>query len=763
MWGKWERCALAVALVLGCVTAVTGSGTALENGLQSVRDAVRSHSASGQIHIVEVDARSIAAIKHWPWPRGEHARLVDALRVVGANTIAFDVDFSAPSDAIEDERFAAALRRARGAVILPTFRQSEGSGASDQIESLPIASLRNAAFLGAVNIVPDADGFVRRAPFGTITAGAPRPSLAALLGRHNGTAFDDFPIDFAIEPASVPRHSFIDVVRDPAKATALAGKDVIIGATAIELGDRYAVPRHGVIPGVVIQAIAAETLRRGTPVHWSPILAIALAIVIGWAAGMMKTTARLLAVAVAGGSLLMLAAGLAQALLSASLPIVPALVTLVTAALFGIIRQRMLAHHHRARIDAATGMPNRAALDDRVRTVPRAQVVAAVIARFDDIAASLGPAATAQMVQRVAERLALVATDRMVFRLDDRLLAWDATHLDPEALIDSLRGLRAVFRSPVEVGGRRIDVALSFGIASGDGATAGIATAAAAAASHALESGDRWQFADNVRTDAAERDLSLMNELDDALSTNSVDVVFQPKLQIASGAVVSAEALVRWTHPKRGPISPEVFVGLAEQTDRIDGLTLYVLRGVIAALKATAAAGAPITIAVNISAKLLSSPSFDAEVVRLLEPHRGILDRLIFEVTESAAVADIVAARATLTRYRKLGIAISMDDYGTGLSTLTYLKQLPLSELKIDRSFVTDAHRNGSDAILVQSTIELAHRLGLKIVAEGVEDQECLDFLARAGCDYAQGWLVSKPLPLPLLIDYIKPALKSAA
>ncbi len=155
-----------------------------------------------------------------------------------------------------------------------------------------------------------------------------------------------------------------------------------------------------------------------------------------------------------------------------------------------------------------------------------------------------------------------------------------------------------------------------------------------------------------------------------------------------------------------------------------------------------------VTAAINISAKLLSSAPFNADVERIVAAAGIPTSALVFEVTESAAMSDTGAAIAALRRYRDLGIAVSMDDYGTGQSPLTYLRQLPLNELKIDRSFVQFAHQNHDDGVLVRSTIELAHQLGLKVVAEGVEDAACLDFLTEHGCDLVQGYLIAKPLPL---------------
>ena len=310
-----------------------------------------------------------------------------------------------------------------------------------------------------------------------------------------------------------------------------------------------------------------------------------------------------------------------------------------------------------------------------------------------------------------------------------------------------MRALRALMLNPVEVGGRRVDVTLAIGFA-GEGAKGGATRTIANAmlSAERAESGGGWHSHDSSEDEALDRDLSLLGELDEAVATGQLRVFYQPKLDIAKGVISSVEALVRWEHPTRGFMRPDLFIPLAEQNDRIGGLTMYVLRQTIADLLEWERNGNAISGAVNISAKLLTLGDFVTDVRRLVEESPIDPRRLVFEVTESAAMHDPAGAAAALRSFAELGIGISMDDYGTGQSTLSYLKQLPLGELKIDRSFVQFAHQNRSDGVLVRSTIELAHELGLKVVAEGVEDDGCLAFLRDAGCDLAQGYLISKPV-----------------
>jgi diguanylate cyclase len=743
----WRAAALAASCALGITAGVSGWGTGLDRAIRQLGWSIRAQAATGNLHIVEVDARSIVSIDHWPWPRGHHARLVDRLREAGAASITFDVDFSSPSAPGEDAVFAAALERAGGKVVLPTFRQEAGGGANGWTESLPIPRLSAHAAAASVTVQPDTDGLVRRMPMGTITAGVPRPSLSAIVAGVNGSAGDDFPIDFAINPASIPRHSFVDIRDGRFDPAEIRGKAIVIGATAIELGDRYAVPNYGVIPGVVIQALAAETLRRGVPRESGWQLPLLVALGLGALILAARSRLRLALASIAAPMVLIGAALLIEGLLRWTFPVAPALVAVSAAALAAAAMRALAAARRRRLHDAETGLPNRLALLHALQTYPGQGVLAAHIADFEKLAAGLGTAATAELVKRVRDRVALVSQGATVYRIEDRVLAWRC--YDKADLDQRIATLRTTMLSPVDVAGRRIDVALAIGFAEeteGVGADRVVAYAGLAAA-QALAAGSGWHTHHTTDDETVDRELSLLGELDEAIGKDEIYVVYQPKLDLAANRITSVEALVRWQHPSRGFLRPDLFIPLAERNDRIAGLTLHVLHQTIADVRRWNALGHAVTGAVNISAKLLSS----AEFIRAL---RGLVEEsgidpawLTFEVTESAAMHDPKGAAAALGSFRAMGIAISMDDYGTGQSTLSYLKQLPLNELKIDRSFVQFAHQNRGDGVLVRSTVNLAHELGLKVVAEGVEDAECLDFLRAIGCDMVQGYFVSRPVP----------------
>jgi diguanylate cyclase len=250
----------ALAAFASLFAGVAGIGQSFDETMQTIRDNIRNRPASGKVIVIEIDAKSIAQLKSWPWPRRYHAQLVDALANLGVSTIAFDVDFSAPSNLADDMAFAEALKRFGGGAILATFSQRESSQGSSKIENLPISMFRDNAILASVNVLPDEDGVMRHYDYGSVTAATPRPSIAAMVANHQGSINQSFRIDTSIDPNSIPTFSFVDVITGKVPRGQLVGKSVIVGATAIELGDRYVVARGGIIPGVFVQALAAETL-----------------------------------------------------------------------------------------------------------------------------------------------------------------------------------------------------------------------------------------------------------------------------------------------------------------------------------------------------------------------------------------------------------------------------------------------------------------------------------------------------------------------
>lgn len=426
----------------------------------------------------------------------------------------------------------------------------------------------------------------------------------------------------------------------------------------------------------------------------------------------------------------------------------------VTAGLFLIaaVASRLAWARSRSRglVNALTGLPNLAALaaDKAGRDLP---LVAVRVHNFAEIVSTLNADGEKQFVEQIVARLGLGDRQRVIFQGDEGIFAWFGDKGMPFA--NHLEALHALFRSPIRVFGTNYDAALSFGVEVGSSRSMSSRLGSAlVAADEADGEALKWKFHDPARLQEVPWRLSLLSQLDDAIDDGQVWLAYQPKLDLKTGRTVGAEALARWTHPEKGPISPTEFVTAAEQSDRIEKLTDFVLDQAIGATAEMVRKGYDFGIAVNLSARMLNDRRLPERVAAVLGRHGLNADKLTLELTETAAISGTGNGIDLLNRLRDLGVRIAIDDYGTGLSTLDYLKKMPASEIKIDQSFIKTMRDNRSDLIMVQSTIALAHSLGRTVVAEGVEDPRSLEQLRDMECDIAQGFIVGRPMSFDELV-----------
>jgi EAL domain-containing protein (putative c-di-GMP-specific phosphodiesterase class I) len=261
-------------------------------------------------------------------------------------------------------------------------------------------------------------------------------------------------------------------------------------------------------------------------------------------------------------------------------------------------------------------------------------------------------------------------------------------------------------------------------------------------------------YASGLDRDSRQR-LSLLSDFQRALERDELVVYYQPIVDVRAGEVRGAEGLVRWEHPEHGLLPPGAFIDAVEQTGLIGPLTRHVLERSIAQCSQWRANGQDLSVAVNLSVRNLLDPSLPLQISDLLDAYHLPADRLQLEITESMIMSDPERALQIVGRLSDLGVRLSVDDFGTGYSSLANLKRLPIDELKIDRSFVSPMMQDESDLIIVRSTINLGHDLGLKVIAEGVEDELTLKRLATLGCDLAQGYHLSRPLAPDAFTDWI--------
>jgi diguanylate cyclase (GGDEF)-like protein len=418
------------------------------------------------------------------------------------------------------------------------------------------------------------------------------------------------------------------------------------------------------------------------------------------------------------------------------------------------IAEREVQLAHNALHDPLTGLPNRALVMERLGSAVSSQRPVALlylgIDNFRGISSSIGLEGVEQLLRLISEQLKLpLRPGDTVARLSDNeflLLVHNAETDSAVAVADRLQRLLV---KPQRIGEQDIAMDACIGIAAypadGDSA-AELLRRASIARQDASQLPGRLQVYVEGRDVAHQRQISLIRDLRQAPRNGELALHYEPKLDIRNGRVTQAEALLRWQHPQFGSVSPAEFIVLAERTGSIQLLTNWVIEEALRQLAEWARRGLVLQLSVNISADDLVDSNLADRVSALLKLHRVPAEQLIFEITESAIMREPEQSLKVLNRLREFGISLSVDDFGTGYSSLAHLKRLPVQELKIDQSFVRDLDETSEDAVIVRSTIEMSHNLGLKVVAEGVEYEHSLRLLERWQCDTAQGYLISRPL-----------------
>jgi diguanylate cyclase (GGDEF)-like protein len=441
--------------------------------------------------------------------------------------------------------------------------------------------------------------------------------------------------------------------------------------------------------------------------------------------------------------------------------------TVKNLALVEEVERRAKENEYQALHDSLTGLPNRKLFGDRLdhairmarRRGTRIGVMLMDLDRFKEINDTLGhhngDAALQQVAHRVGETLresdtvARLGGDEFAILLDDVA--------DTTAAITAAERVLDVFTQPFSIADLALDLGVSVGITlyPRDGEDAGALVQKADVAMYAAKARHLgFCLYESTLDHYTPERLTRLRELREALTRDELVVFYQPKLDLTSGEVTAAEALVRWNHPRLGMLPPAEFVPLAENTGLIHPLTMHVLNVSLRQAQRWQAAGLKVAVAVNLSAHDLADVEFPNDVRKLLDRWEVDSSMLELEITESTMMSDPARALAVLSRLSDMGIKLAIDDFGTGYSSLAYLRQLPVHAIKIDRSFVMGMP-NHSDEVIVRSTIDLARNLSLSVVAEGVEDAEVLSWLAHRGCEAAQGYFVSRPLAPNAFEDWL--------
>ncbi|WP_295850351.1 EAL domain-containing protein [uncultured Xylophilus sp.] len=426
----------------------------------------------------------------------------------------------------------------------------------------------------------------------------------------------------------------------------------------------------------------------------------------------------------------------------------------------------------RAFADALTGLPNRLLLEDRLEhalqrldrigDVRRAERIALLFIDLDGfkpINDSFGHAAGDLILQTAADRLrGLARTSDTVARIggDEFLLLLEGV---PDAAGSAIVAQRVIdiLSQPFDLWGREVQIACSVGVVvypdQGDRQRLVADADAAMYAAKRAGGGTYALFEAHMGSDASDQ-LELQSDLRRAIDQNQFELYYQPKIDGASGRISGVEALLRWNHPQRGLVSPIVFIGLAERFGLIVRLGNWVIEEAGRQIAAWSAQGLDLSVAVNVSVQQLRGHGLAERIAEMLARHGVQASQLLCEITESVAMEDIRTTQTTMAELERIGVFLAIDDFGTGYSSLSYLRQLPAQQLKIDRSFVLDLEKSEDARAVVAAVIRLAHALGLRVVAEGVETVCQRDILLGLGCDELQGYFYARPMQAPALLAW---------
>ena len=742
---------IGIALLMAHVGTLPMVRAPLEQSLIAMRDRMHSVNASGQVVVVDIDKRTLAR-QSWPLPRETQAKVIDNLVNAGATRIAIALDYSSKTNPQSDSALVTAISRSHVPIIIPVIDEKNDEGELGII--MPLPQIQKHARLAAINLVGENKRITH--------VGGPRlikgvdsrdnrpinrlyPSFsAAVVG---DMTRDYYPISSNIESDSIPRLSYDDVLNGRFSPDQVAGKNIIIGGTARSLRDSQNIVGRDNLPSTLIMATASDTLIQGPMREQAgtvPFLMVFMIIALT-VFGTRKLSERM-----SGYSIAIAAALIMPTLLevfmgvrfASSAALMTGVGAIVGTTAMGIVGR----NYRRITQDADTGLPNIRLMSDKAHH-PDDQVI---VMRIDDllpIETAFGREKTAIIMRRIHDHASMGRAREDVYLVDANHLAWRADAETPsEAIIAEIERISDNFQTGIAVGSHVFNITTAFGIAQ-DATLKQALSRARHAADEALKRGLQWERYQDAETDGIEWKATLLGELDRSIDEKDMWVAYQPKFSAEELCLVGAEALVRWDHPTRGNIRPDTFITIAENAGRVEKLTLYVLeRAVDEISQMRARTGKDISVSVNLSAKMIGFGRLVGPVRAILEKYNLPAEALILELTETSVIARIESAQRELKALRALGISLSIDDYGTGQASLSYLDNIPANELKIDQSFIRDMMESGDKRKIVESTIQLAHDLGMHVVAEGVESPAAQHMLRDMKCDHLQGYLLGKPM-----------------
>lgn len=414
------------------------------------------------------------------------------------------------------------------------------------------------------------------------------------------------------------------------------------------------------------------------------------------------------------------------------------------------------------RHDNASYLPNRFALEADIKALSNVEYKQEVkypfcltmisLANSKEIETSFGTTALDYILMQMSSRIKKeTEAETIVYRTSSNELCLLFKESKLVEINDFCKRLRKYFQEPFRFNALQLHGDIQIGVVKFDKVVQSpsyyIQKASAAAVQAEIANAPNILELNQGSDSAIVENIEILGRLKEALDSSQLQLHYQPKIDLDSGAIMHAEALMRWHHPTLGAIPPTKFIPRAERSTLINRLTEFAIDEALRQVVLWKKIGFSLKVAVNISAQNLSQPSFVFQVMTLLDKHGLDGSSLELELTENSLMNNVNNAIEVLTKLTKLGIVVSIDDFGTGYSSLQYLQKLPVSIIKIDKSFILNLATDDGSRYIVDAAVNLAHKIDMKVVAEGVEDQQSLNILKEIGCDYAQGFFISHPLP----------------
>ena len=685
--------------------------------------------------------------------RSELAQVLRKLDEVGVEKVYVDFVFDEPGAAEHDEELAEAVEGLgnRIAFVSDTAQTLDGRGTVTH--TLP--AIRGEA---KELIDPDYSGIVRITwfiPQSEQIEGRPYDTLANALLEGSDDVPNPIMVDYSIainKLATAQFSSLLGASADDATLASLEGRRVVLGPSRANPDATALIPGVRDVPRALISIYAAESQLAGRTRYFEALpLTLCALLILGLCCLIVLRRVRRFGYAALAIAI--------PALLGYSFVYgarVEVSYAAVSMAIYAMFRLRFHWQRRASLLDEETGLATLRALEDKL-TKHNADgfAVVAKVHGYERVLKLLPAGLQPTYVRKIAERLKATEPDLEVYA-GAHYFAWHSSDTNASSLEDHLNGLRALFATPLDIGGTPIDVGITFGAARTGQSSERALPAAMAAVEETSEAHEPVRFAVESNQDEALWDISLRSRIDAAMNNGEVYCLYQPKYALGTGTVTGVEALVRWDDHERGAIPPMIFVQESEKAGRIEQLTRYVLQSACTAGRLLHSRGHKITVSVNVSAIQCSDIGIVNTVEETLKASGFPARYLVLEVTETARIRDLSSAARVLAELKKLGVKLSIDDFGVGMANYQTFYELPFDELKIDRLFIKDIQTDAKARAIASSLVQMGSEARITVTAEGVEDPSDLTILEEIGCTQVQGYAISRPITLPNLLDFLE-------